>query len=201
MMKIVLATTNKGKIKQYKELFKELSSEVEFISLDDIGYNKEVIEDADTFEGNSMLKAKQVCADTGYITMADDSGLCVDALNGAPGVYTARYAGKYATRKEALEFMLSEIRNVPVEKRTAKFVCVITCLFPSGDKIISRGECNGHISTEIQNIASGITFDPIFIPSGYDKTLSLFSDEERVKVNHRGNAARQFIKDLNKYIN
>jgi len=199
-MKVVIATTNQGKFKQYKELFKELGNKVEFVSLGDLGYTKEVIEDADTFEGNSLLKATQVCTDTGLITVADDSGLCVDALNGAPGVYTARYAGKNATKLESLNLLLSNMVDFKNEERTAHFVCVITCLFPNGKKIVSRGECHGHLATEIMNISEGITYDPIFIPNGYTKTLSMFSPEERVKINHRGIAARKFIEEFKKVV-
>ncbi|MDD4275935.1 MAG: RdgB/HAM1 family non-canonical purine NTP pyrophosphatase [Clostridia bacterium] len=199
-MKVVIATTNQGKFKQYKELFKELNTEIELLSLTDINYTKEVIENADTFEGNSLLKATQVCKDTGLITIADDSGLCVDALNGAPGVYTARYAGKNATKLESLNLLLNNMVNLKNEERTAHFVCVITCLCPNSKKIVSRGECHGHIANEIMNINEGITYDPIFIPNVYNKTLSMFSAEERVQINHRGIATRKFIKEFKKLL-
>jgi len=199
-MKVVIATTNQGKFKQYQELFKELNNKVEFVSLNDINYTKEVIENADTFEGNSLLKATQVFNDTGLTTIADDSGLCVDALNGAPGVYTARYAGKNATKLQSLNLLLGNMINVKDENRTAHFVCVITCLLPNKIKIVSRGECNGHIAKEISNINEGITYDPIFIPNGYNKTLSAFTQDERVKINHRGIAARKFITEFKKLL-
>jgi XTP/dITP diphosphohydrolase len=124
---IVLVTTNQQKLKQMKFALKPLESKYQFVALNDIHYQKEIIENKRTFKGNSLLKAKQVCKDTGFITIAEDSGLCIDALNGAPGIHTHRFAGIKATRKQQLSKVLNKIKEIKHPYRTAYFISVVTC--------------------------------------------------------------------------
>jgi XTP/dITP diphosphohydrolase len=204
-MKIVIATNNKGKVAQFREIFKDEKG-ITFLTLADINYTKEMVEktidEGGTFEENSFIKANQICTDTGYIAVADDSGLIVDALNGRPGLDTALYAGGHdAPQIVKLNTMLDELKNVEPKNRTAKFVCHITCCFPDGKVIRTNGEVKGKIGTKILSIQNGFGFDPIFIPDGYDKTLSELTTDERVKINHRGKAVRAFLKEIKKSYN
>ncbi|MDR3329650.1 MAG: RdgB/HAM1 family non-canonical purine NTP pyrophosphatase [Mycoplasmataceae bacterium] len=198
MNDIVIATTNKPKFEQMKFALSKLGKQYHFLSLKDIGYKKEIIEDGKTFRENSLIKAKQVCHDTGYITIADDSGLCVDVLNGKPGVYTSRYGGTNSTRKAQLTKLLNEIKNVSDSKRGAQFVCVISCVFPNGEVIQTTGKLCGKLSKKIVNINDGLTHDPIFIPNGYTVTMSKLSIEKKLKINHRGRAIQKLIMALRK---
>lgn len=198
-MKIVIASSNQGKLSQFKTLFKELSDQVEFLSLTDIGYDKEIIEDGTTYEENSLIKANQIVSETGYIALGEDSGLNIDALPGELGLYTARF-GKGLTKQQKLELVLEKLKNVPHEKRIASFISVITCKFPNGDILQTKGTLHGHITTEIVNIDGGMAYTPIFVPVGSEKTLSQLTEEELVKVNHRGIAARKFVIEFLNYI-
>jgi XTP/dITP diphosphohydrolase len=200
MIDIVIATNNVDKFKQIIQGLKNLKNKCRFLSLKDIKYNKPIIENKRTFKGNSLLKAKQICHDTGYITIAEDSGLCVDALNGKPGVFTSRYAGENATRKEQLMKLLNAMRNVCTAKRTAYFISIVTCVFPNGKVLQTEGKLNGSIASTIININNGLTHDPIFIPKGYKVTMSKLSIYEKLKINHRGQALRKLIKIFPKNI-
>jgi XTP/dITP diphosphohydrolase len=196
MINIVIATTNSPKFKQMKYALSKLGKQYHFYSLKDIKYTKQIAEDESTFSANSLIKARQVCKDTGYITIADDSGLCIDALAGRPGVFTSRYDGENATRKHQLNKLLNEIKNIKDPFRTAKFVCVVTCVFPNGKVVQTRGELKGKLSTKIININDGLTHDPIFIPKGYNVTMSKLTTDEKLKINHRGRAIRCLIPKL-----
>jgi XTP/dITP diphosphohydrolase len=193
MVNIVIATTNLPKFKQKKFALRALGTQYHFLNLRDINYQKQIIENGATFSANSLIKAKQVCKDTSCITIADDSGLCVDALDGKPGVFTSRYGGEGTTRKHKLTKLLNAIKNVKSPLRTAKFVCVITCAFPNGKIIQTHGELKGKLSTKIININDGLTHDPIFIPNGYKVTMSKLTVEEKLKINHRGKAIRCLV--------
>ncbi|MDR1235070.1 MAG: RdgB/HAM1 family non-canonical purine NTP pyrophosphatase [Mycoplasmataceae bacterium] len=197
-MKIVIATNNPDKFIQMTKALSILGKKHTFLSLDDIGYHKPIKENGKTFEENSLLKAKQVCKETGYVTIADDSGLCVDTLKGKPGVYTNRYAGVDATRLQQLLKLLHAVQHIDDPKRTAQFVCVITCMFPDGKIIQTKGILKGKLSKKIINIENGLTHDPIFIPKNYNKTMSKLSLKEKLKINHRGQAIRKLIAILQK---
>ncbi len=150
-MKIIYGTSNEGKLKQVKSYFKINKIDMEILSLRDIKFTEEINENGTTFEENSFIKAKEIekfCKKNGRkdIIIADDAGLCVDALNGQPGVYSARYAGDHAPQEKVLDKLLSELKNVPTEKRTAKFICVLTAILPNGEKIVFKGESEGYIS-------------------------------------------------------
>ena len=152
-MKIIYGTSNKNKIKQVKEMFAYENIDIEVISLENIGFNEEIEETGKTFEENSLIKAKAIkefCnkKNINEIIVTDDAGLCVDALNGEPGVYSARYAGDHAPQEVTIKKLLDNMKNVPEEKRTAQFVCVLTTILKDGEVIVERGETKGRIASK-----------------------------------------------------
>ena len=154
---------------------------------------EEVEETGTTFRENAFLKASAACRAMGIPAVADDSGLMVDALGGAPGVYSARYAGEHATDSQRIEKLLLELRDVPDEKRTAKFVSAICCVFPDGKKVEVEGECLGRIAWEPLG-AGGFGYDPIFLVG--EKSYAQMTDKEKDLVSHRGKALRKFKEEL-----
>ncbi len=185
---------------EIKTLFKNHRINAEILSLKDIGFNEEIEENGMTFEENSMIKAKAVkefCDKNNIkeIIITDDAGLCVEALHGAPGIYSARYAGDHAPQEVTLNKLLNEMKNIPKEKRTAEFVCVLTALLPNGEVIVAKGITTGSIAEEIGTMG-GLTFCPVFIPEGSDKVMNDMSDEEKEQT-HREKAFRELIKKLN----
>lgn len=198
-MKIVLASRNKKKIKEMETLLGELSSnDIEILSLDDIGFTDDIVEDGETFAENSKIKAS-VPAKLGYIGIADDSGLEVDALDGRPGVYSARYSGENATDESNNEKLLSELSGVPHEKRTARYRTAITCVFPEGDYFSVEGSCEGIILTEADG-DGGFGYDPLFYCDIYKKTFGRLTPEEKNGISHRGKAMREFAVKFDEYI-
>ena len=186
MEKVILASRNKGKIKEIGDILGKYDMTV--VSRDDAGLPiDEVEETGETFEENSYIKAKAILDVAGVPTVADDSGLMVDALGGAPGVYSARYAGENCTYEDNNRKLLSALAGVPDEKRGARFVSVITMLWPDGRKIVARGECEGRILTETRG-EGGFGYDPLFVPEGYDISFGEMSPEEKNKISHRAKA-------------
>ena len=191
-MKIIYGTGNVEKIKQMEKIIKINNFDVELLSIKDINFNEDIIEDGKTFEENSKIKAdaiRKFCNSNGYgdyIIITDDAGLCVDKLNGAPGVYSARYAGDHAPQDVTLKKLLDNMKEYTnMEDRTAKFVCVLTASLPDNTYIVSRGETKGKIALSVRKYG-GLTFEPIFIPDGFDKPLGEMNIEEFAKVkNHR----------------
>ncbi len=186
-MEIVLATRNKKKIDEIKRITADLP--ITILSLDNFPDCPETVEDKDTFEGNAIKKAVEVCLCTGKPALADDSGLEVDALNGAPGVYSARYAGGSGGGNDIRNYekVLSEIKTVPEEKRTAQFVCCIALAFPGGKVESFFGYAKGRIGWEPKG-KSGFGYDPVFIPLGYGKTFAEMTASEKDELSHRGKA-------------
>ena len=183
MERVILASRNKGKLKEIHAILEKFGMET--ISRDDAGLPTfEVEETGTTFEENSYIKAKAILDIAQTITIADDSGLEVDALGGAPGVYSARYAGEGCTPADNNEKLLRELKDVPEEKRGAAFVSVITMLFPNGDKLVARGECRGHIATQLRG-EGGFGYDPLFIPDGENRSFGEMSGEEKNRISHR----------------
>ncbi len=199
MIKLVLASRNKKKIKELETLLGDLSSKVQVLSLDDIGFFDEIVEDGDTFSENSLIKAS-VPAKLGYIGIADDSGLTVDALDGAPGVYSARYSGEGATDGKNNQKLLSELENVPDEKRGAQFRTVVTCAFPDGTDFQVEGVCEGTI-LRAPDGEGGFGYDPLFYYAPLKKTFAALSADEKNAVSHRGKAMRKFIEKFKEYLN
>lgn len=195
-MDVLLASKNKGKIREIKTLLSEYVSSVNVLSLDDINYNEEIEENGTTFEENAKIKAK-VGAELGYICIADDSGLEVDALDGAPGVYSARYSGYHADDETNNQKLLSELSDVPYEKRSARYVCVIACIFPDGKEIVVRDTCEGKILTEYRG-DGGFGYDPLFFVDKFEKTFAELSMQEKNTESHRGKAMRSFCREFSR---
>lgn len=182
-MKIVFATGNPHKLKEINEISQ--GSGIEFI-LPNEGFNP--VEDGNTFEENSYKKAKEAYRVSHMMSLADDSGLCVEALNGAPGLYSARYAG---TQQEKIDKILKELE--PHTNRKAKFVCVMTLLDADGNVIhVSKGECHGQIAKE-QSGKNGFGFDPVFIVDNTNKTMADMSEDEKNNISHRGKALADML--------
>lgn len=196
MLKIVLASRNKGKIKEMKDLLSSyMNVPFEILSLDDIGFTGEIIENGDSFEANSIIKAL-VPASLGYIGVADDSGLAVDALNGAPGIYSARYSGEGATDEKNNNKLLSELKSVEEKDRTARFVCSISCEFPDGrEGFTTVGICKGTILREPHG-NGGFGYDPLFYYPEFNKTFGEMTAEEKNSISHRSIAMRAFAEKL-----
>jgi XTP/dITP diphosphohydrolase len=186
-MEIVLATRNKKKIEEIRRITSDLPITV--LSLDNFPNCPETIEDKDTFEGNAVKKAVEVCQCTGKPALADDSGLEVDALDGAPGVYSARYAGGTGNGSDRQNFekLLSELKKVIAEKREAQFVCCMALAFPDGTVKTFFGLAKGRIGLEPKG-KTGFGYDPVFIPDGFEKTFAEMTAEEKDKLSHRGKA-------------
>ncbi|RUA12340.1 MAG: non-canonical purine NTP pyrophosphatase [Flavobacteriia bacterium] len=185
-MKIVFATNNKNKVKEVKAM---LPDDIEILSLKDIGCTEEIVEDADTIEGNARIKADYVTKNYGYDCFADDTGLEVDALNGAPGVYSARYAGEEATYEDNVEKMLKEMKGK--SDRKARFVTV-AALNLEGKQYLFKGVCEGKILKEKRGHA-GFGYDPIFQPEGFKRSFAEMDLEEKGKISHRGKAMKKLI--------
>ena len=192
MMKLVFASNNKGKIKELNEILSKKLPDIEILSLDDIGYKGDIIEDGETFADNAKIKAS-VPASLGYIGVGDDSGLCVDYLNGEPGVYSARYSG--LGNEGNIEKLLKNLDGVPAEKRTAHFTCSICCVFPDGKVITAEGKAHGIILEERKG-QGGFGYDPVFYFPSLGKTFSEISQEEKNKISHRANALELFAEKI-----
>ena len=196
MEKIIAASRNKDKIKELEAITKKFGMAI--ISRDDAGLPKdEVEEDGETFEENSYIKAKAIWDITHTIVIADDSGLEVDFLDGAPGIYSARFAGEDCSYTSNNNKLLRLMEGVPYEERTAKFSTVITMIFEDGEVIVARGECPGHISEKSAG-EIGFGYDPVFIPLGYDKTFAELGVEVKNKIGHRALALEKLVELLEK---
>lgn len=182
-MRIIAATKNKGKIREIQSILGKLGAEV--ISQADCGIDVDVIETGTTFEENALIKARAVNIMCDDIVLADDSGLCVDCLDGKPGVYSARFAGEDATDEEKMEKLLSEIGDA--KDRSAKFVSVVAVVFPDGRELVSRGEVAGSITSEPKG-NNGFGYDPVFYCSELKKTFAEASEEEKNQISHRKRA-------------
>lgn len=194
-MKIVLASRNKKKKAELQTLLSQYIEGVEILSLDDVGIYGEIEEDGTTFEENALIKAR-VAAGSGYIGVGDDSGLEVDALDGAPGVYSARYAGEHGDDEANNDLLLKNLEDKT--DRSARFVCCIACVFPERygyEPIVVRGHVAGEILKE-RHGDGGFGYDPLFYFPEFNKTLAEVTPEEKNKVSHRGNAIAAFAERL-----
>lgn len=190
-MKMVLASKNQHKAEEISSI---LGESIEIITQDAAGVGDiDVIEDGLTFEENATKKAETIMKLTNLPTIADDSGLCVDALDGRPGVYTARFAGENATDDENISKLLSELSGVPEGKRTASFVCVIAVAVPGEETKLFRGECKGVIAFEKKG-ENGFGYDPVFFVPEYNKSMAEISPSVKNSISHRSNALKK-LKD------
>ena len=198
--KIIFASGNPGKIKEMGYLInKNLNGfETELLGLKDVGFTDEIIENGGTFEENAEIKARAVFDKTGMICFADDSGLCVDDLNGAPGIYSARYGGE-ADGGDGNARLLRELKDVPDNKRTAYFYCAIYCVIDKNTSFCVSGKCSGIITRE-KTGEGGFGYDPVFYYPPGKKTFAEMTDEEKNKISHRAIAAEQFAKEIVKYM-
>lgn len=193
-MKAVLASKNEKKLRELQDILQKQG--VEVILQSQAGVDIEVEETGATFEENAILKAEAVRDQTGMIAISDDSGLMVDALGGAPGVYSARYGGEGLHDTERWKLLL---RNMEGQiERSCRFVSVICCAFPNGDRILARGECEGVLLEEARG-EGGFGYDPVFYVPQKGKTMAELTPEEKNQISHRGNALRVFQKELEKY--
>jgi len=199
-MNILVATQNKGKIREYQRLFADV--DINFVGLADIGLDDmDVEENGTSFEENATIKARAYANASNHWTLADDSGLMVDALNGAPGIYSARYGGVDLDHAGKRRKMLDELANVPEENRTAQFVCVIALAKPDTDEVtLVRGECPGTITHQEFDEGNGFGYDPIFKPDGYDKTFGQMPAHMKNGLSHRAIAAEKALPVLRKML-
>ena len=189
-MKVILASKNQHKLTELSAILSQLGFEIALES--EYGLDIDVEEIGTTFEENSFLKADTVMKASGLPVLADDSGLMVDALDGAPGVYSARYGHK-ASDKERTAYLLENMKDVPEERRGAKFVCVITCLFPDGRKIVARGECPGVIARAPHG-ENGFGYDPVFYLPELGMTYAELPSEQKNAISHRARALQDFCR-------
>ncbi len=195
-MDFILATNNMKKLAEMQRILSPLGINV--VTAKMLGKELEdVVEDGETFEDNAKLKARAACKEMNMPAIADDSGLCVDYLDGAPCIFSARFAGEHGNDEKNNDLLLEKLDGVPLEKRTAHYVCAICCTFPDGREIVVRGECPGVIGFE-RDGHEGFGYDPLFLVDG--KAFGRYTAEEKDKISHRGNALRLLTKELEKII-
>lgn len=199
-MKLLVATHNKGKLAEYRRLLDDMNMPIEWLTLSDVGVEAEVDETGTTFEQNAELKAEQYAQMTGLLTLADDSGLEVDALDGRPGVYSARYGGPGLDDAGRRQYLLKELEGVPFEQRTARFVCVIALYVPQlrATRFVD-GICEGHVTLEEHDAGQGFGYDAIFQPEGYQQTFGELTSDIKHTISHRALATAklpQLIKSV-----
>ena len=185
-LQLLIASANKGKVAEYRELLDGLDCDL--LSVDDAGISGDVEETGTTYEENARLKAVTCAERSGLITLADDSGLEVDALGGEPGVRSARYAGEHATDAQRVEYLLQKLKDVPPERRGARFVCVIAMAVPGGEVTFCRGECPGAIVMQPRG-DKGFGYDPAFLLPELGVTVAELEPEVKNRLSHRGRAA------------
>lgn len=194
-MKIILATHNKNKVTEMQKVLGEVFDDVSVITATEAGFTEDIEENGTTFEENALIKARAVRKD-GYISVADDSGLCVPALDNAPGIYSARYAGEPKSDANNNALLLKNLEDK--SDRSAFFVSVIACVLPNGEEFTVRGIANGVMLTE-QKGQGGFGYDPLFFFPPLNKTFAELTTDEKNAVSHRGNAIRTFATELKKH--
>jgi len=196
---VVLATRNPGKIKEFERLLAEHVSGVQVLGLNDFPNLPDVEETGDSFEANALLKAREVSAFSNLPALADDSGLCIDALNGDPGIYSARWAGGHGDDRANVAKVLQQLEQIPITQRGAHFQCAVALHLPDGTEVIRTGQLKGVIVSEPRG-AAGFGYDPIFQPVGFGLTLGEFGAGEKDRISHRGQALRAITEDLTKLL-
>lgn len=193
-MDFILASNNKKKLFEMQRILAPLGIDVKTAAM--LGKTlDDVVEDGETFEENAIIKAKAACKALNMPAISDDSGLCVDYLGGAPGIYSARFSG--GDDEANNDLLLEKLEGVPMEKRTAYYVCAICCEFPDGKEIVVRGECHGHIGYE-RDGNEGFGYDPLFLVDG--RAFGRYTAEEKDRISHRGNALRKLTEELEKIL-
>lgn len=190
-MKLIIASNNKHKIAEIKSILNGEFEEI--LSLSEAGINHETVEDGETFLENSLKKAREICAISGSAALADDSGLCVNSLGGAPGVYSARYSGEGADANSNNRLLLKNLEGVV--DRSAYFSCTVALVYPDGREVVAEGRVNGEIIDSYRG-ENGFGYDPIFFVKEKGKTLAEMSDDEKNAISHRGNALAALLLKL-----
>ena len=193
--RLIFATGNEHKMKEIREILADFP--VEILSLKEAGVDIDIVEDGTTFEENALIKAKAVMKVTGQLTLADDSGLEIDALNGEPGIYSSRYLGEDTSYVKKNSVILERLKDVPEEKRSARFICAVAAAFPDGQSKVIRGTMEGSIGYEIKG-ENGFGYDPIFCVEKYGCTTAELSEEQKNEISHRGKALRAMKEKLAK---
>lgn len=186
--RLIFATGNQDKMREIREILGD--KDYEILSMKEAGIDLDIIEDGSTFEENAMIKAKAVMETTGALTLADDSGLEIDAFGGGPGIYSARYLGTDTSYIEKNKVILEKLKDIPEEKRTARFVCAIAAAFPNGQTLTTRGTMEGIIGYEAKG-ENGFGYDPIFYLPQLEKYSAELSRDEKNSLSHRGEALRK----------
>ena len=198
-VQLVLATRNAKKLAELDRLLAGAGLDVEILGSDAFGDLPEIEETGSTFAENSIIKARAVSTHTGLIAIADDSGLCVDALDGQPGIYSARWAGEGATDESNLDLVLEQIRDVEPAHRTAHFACAAALVLPSGEEYVVHGQVNGVLLTQRRG-EGGFGYDPIFLPDGFDATTAEMTPEQKDAISHRGQAMRALVPVIQEHV-
>lgn len=193
MKEAIIATHNPGKVKEFKEILEPRSYDVK--SLAEIGFTEEIEETGHTFEENAILKAEAVAKAVNKMVIADDSGLSIDNLGGRPGVYSARYAGEQKDDQANIEKVLSELKGIEKEQRTARFRCALAVSIPGEETKTVEGHVEGYIAEEPRG-EYGFGYDPIFIVKDKDKTMAELTSDEKNKISHRADALKKLSKLL-----
>lgn len=188
MKKIIFATTNQGKVREVKMMMEDF--DVELLTMKEAGINVDIIEDGTTFEENAIIKAKAIMEITGEIALADDSGLEVDYLDGAPGIYSARFLGEDTSYDEKNKYIIEKLKDAKGKERSARFVCAMAAAFPNGEVITCKGTIEGLIGYE-QKGNNGFGYDPIVYVPEFEMTTGEMSPELKNSISHRGKALEQ----------
>ncbi|NWG04741.1 MAG: XTP/dITP diphosphatase [Syntrophaceae bacterium] len=194
---MIVATKNKGKIREIREGLKELGLRIRTLS--DYPNLSEIEEDGQSFKENALKKARFYSTVLGKLTLADDSGLEVDRLKGMPGIYSARYSGERASSRENNRKLLTEMEGIPLSKRGARFKCIIALVSPDGEEVVAEGTCRGRIGFKEKG-RRGFGYDPLFILPKYGKTMAELPLKEKNKISHRGKALRKLRKILRSFM-
>ncbi len=192
-MRLIIATGNEDKVREIDEILEGTGFEA--ISMKQAGFNPDIVEDGKTFEENALKKAMAVHELSGEYVMADDSGLCIDALDGAPGIYSARFCGEDSTYEEKFKKIFEMLADVPEDKRTAQFVCAIAVVKPDGTSFTVRGECRGVLHEKPVG-ENGFGYDPIFYVPEFGMTTAQMDPEVKNSISHRGRALRAMVEKL-----
>ncbi|GAA4595482.1 RdgB/HAM1 family non-canonical purine NTP pyrophosphatase [Planotetraspora phitsanulokensis] len=190
--KVVLATRNAGKIVELRRILEESGLRIDLVGLEAFPHIADVAETGLTFAENALLKAHAVASESGLPAIADDSGLCVDALNGMPGIFSARWSGSHGDDIANLWLLLAQISDVPDGRRQGHFACTAALALPSGEEHVVEGAMHGHIIREPRG-TNGFGYDPIFVPDGESRTTAEMSADEKDAISHRGRAFRALV--------
>lgn len=193
MQTIVFATHNQNKMKEIKNIIKNIPGmeNIRLISMAEAGITEDIVENGSTYEENALIKAKYVCERTGMIALADDSGTEIDALDGQPGIYSARFLGEDTPHDVKNAYILGKLKDLPDERRKARYMCCIAAAFPDGTTKTTMGTLPGIIAHEVSEGTNGFAYDPIMYIPEFGKTMADMTMEEKNNVSHRGQALRR----------